>query len=94
MIASGEKKEEYREIKPYWINRLLDKDYPQPIAIDFELKESCYWSCFKFVCFHRGYTDISMTFQLKNVISGKGKHEWGAPQDKEVFILKLGRRIK
>lgn len=22
MIATGEKKEEYREIKPYWINRL------------------------------------------------------------------------
>jgi len=26
MIASGEKKEEYREIKPYWINR-LNKQY-------------------------------------------------------------------
>jgi len=26
MIASGEKKEEYREIKPYW-NKRLDKEY-------------------------------------------------------------------
>jgi hypothetical protein len=25
MIASGEKKEEYREIKPYWITRLANK---------------------------------------------------------------------
>lgn len=25
MIASGEKKEEYREIKPYWIKRFFDK---------------------------------------------------------------------
>jgi len=29
MIKSGVKKEEYLEIKPYWINRLvLDADYP------------------------------------------------------------------
>jgi hypothetical protein len=27
MIASGEKKEEYREIKPYWIKRLNNKSY-------------------------------------------------------------------
>lgn len=27
MIASGEKKEEYREIKPYWFKRLRNKKY-------------------------------------------------------------------
>lgn len=27
MIASTEKKEEYREIKPYWTNRLFNKTY-------------------------------------------------------------------
>lgn len=27
MILSGEKKEEYREIKPYWDKRLIDKQY-------------------------------------------------------------------
>ena len=27
MIESGEKKEEYREIKPYWQKRLEGKDY-------------------------------------------------------------------
>lgn len=27
MIASGEKREEYREIKPYWNKRLLNKKY-------------------------------------------------------------------
>lgn len=29
MILSGEKKEEYREIKPYWIKRLIQIDYPK-----------------------------------------------------------------
>ena len=27
MIASGEKKEEYREIKPFWTKRLIGKNY-------------------------------------------------------------------
>lgn len=27
MIASGEKREEYREIKPYWSKRLIGKHY-------------------------------------------------------------------
>ena len=27
MIASGEKKEEYREVKAYWINRLWGKEF-------------------------------------------------------------------
>lgn len=29
MIASGEKTEEYREIKPYWIVRFVDINYPE-----------------------------------------------------------------
>lgn len=39
MIESGEKKEEYREINPYWCNRLLHywtlgvKDYWEPVLI-------------------------------------------------------------
>lgn len=27
MVSSGEKKEEYREMKPYWHMRLLNKDF-------------------------------------------------------------------
>lgn len=30
MIESGEKTEEYREIKPYWLKRLLRSDWPTP----------------------------------------------------------------
>lgn len=29
MIASGEKKEEYREFKPYWIKRIIDINEPE-----------------------------------------------------------------
>lgn len=35
MIASGEKKEEYREIKGYWASRLLDySEYPKELPDD------------------------------------------------------------
>ena len=44
------------------------------------------------VRFHRGYTDTTMTFKIKDIKVGKGKTEWGAP-DEDVFIIKLGERI-
>ena len=33
MIRSGEKKEEYREIKPYWTSRLVKNGYPNTIIL-------------------------------------------------------------
>jgi len=45
------------------------------------------------VRFHRGYTSTTMTFVIENITIGKGKAEWGAPTDREVFIIKLGNRI-
>lgn len=93
MIASGEKKEEYREIKPYWINRLLVSAPYSTYSIEINDK-SYLLDHYKYICFHNGYTSECMIFSLIGCEIGKGKHEWGVPQDKEVFILKLGRRIK
>ena len=42
--------------------------------------------------FRYGYTKRTMLFELKGITIGKGNTEWGAPDDKEVFILKLGNR--
>ena len=44
------------------------------------------------VCFHRGYTNTTMSFEYKNLTIGKGNKEWGAPED-NVFIIKLGDRL-
>ena len=33
MILSGEKKEEYREIKPYWVARLVKNGYPNTVIL-------------------------------------------------------------
>ena len=95
MIESGEKTEEYREIKKYWCKRL---SY-------CEMYECCNSPCwygsmlhlmnpqgYTHVRFRYGYTKRTMLFELKSITKGKGKEEWGAP-NKDVFILKLGERI-
>ena len=93
MIASGEKTEEYREMTPYWGARILDSDYPQPIAYDFVRDEGCCWGRNDYVCFHRGYTNVIMTYKIANILIGKGNPTWGAPADKKVYIIKLGKRL-
>lgn len=93
MIDSGIKTEEYRQIKPYWMIRLLDSDYDQPIAFDFERDEGCCRGKHDYVCLHKGYTRKIMTFKIINILVGHGKPEWGAPCKKKVFIIKLGSRI-
>ena len=44
------------------------------------------------VKFSYGYTRRTMTFEIESITIGNGNPEWGAP-DKEVFIIKLGRRV-
>ena len=93
MIASGEKTEEYRETKPYWIKRILDDSSAKLLGVAsipllFSLRTK-----YERVCFHRGYTSQTMTFEIKDVLYDMGKVAWGAPADKTVIIIKLGNRI-
>ena len=44
------------------------------------------------VKFSYGYTHRTMMFEIESIAIGKGNPEWGAP-DKEVFVIKLGRRV-
>ena len=39
-IASGEKKEEYRQVKPYWTNRLFKREYKEILFKNGYGKES------------------------------------------------------
>jgi len=81
MIKSGLKPEEYREIKPYWTNRLISSD-------------GITYNNFDIVRFKNGYGDVPF-FDIKcaGIYIGKGQPQWGAP-DKDVFIIKLGEIIK
>lgn len=87
MIASGEKKEEYREISPYYIKRLsygIDK---------IEEQEWMSIKHFDNVCFHLGYSCITMKFKIDCIKIGYGNPEWGAEPEKQYFVIKLGERI-
>ena len=87
MIESGVKTEEYREIKPYWIDRITD------VVPDYELGRYVNKvKPFTHVKFSYGYTKRTMTFEIESITIGKGNPEWGAP-DREVFVIKLGKRI-
>ncbi len=44
--------------------------------------------------FRYGYTQRTMLYALDGIRIGRGKPEWGASEDKDVFILKLGNRIE
>lgn len=102
MIASGEKREEYREIKSYWIKRLCftRKDNPYVYCItekccqEYLADASDDWMAYPFdaVRFRRGYTNTTMLFKCEGISIGHGRKEWGAPEE-EVFIIKLGERI-
>ena len=109
MIASGEKTEEYRDLTPYWCNRLVQKYGVKFWKGIFEnnpidtLRDKRNLGIpkgfgnyvvrdYDAVCFHRGYTNTTMTFEYYRLDLDKGKEEWGAPKE-PVFIIKLGKRL-
>lgn len=86
MIASGEKKEEYREIKEYWVKRL--SDYLVYDGDWFHMEDKP----FKEVIAKNGYAKDAPTirWQHKGIRIGEGKPEWGAEPGKKYFILEIG----
>lgn len=107
MIESGIKTEEYRDLSEYWVHRLcfarLNGDCVEPHIRTSEQCKYCRMVTpeeylpfpFDAVTFQLGYRKDAprMTFKVKDIIIGEGKFELGAPVDKEVFIIKLGKRI-
>lgn len=100
MIKSGDKKEEYREINPYWKKRITDIE-----SHKFELNtlvmtgQPIPMKQYTHVHFTLGYPkkdDIerNMTFEIKGIEIGEGKQEWGAEVGRNYFVIKLGDEIK
>ena len=80
LIERGEKTEEYRDITPYWTKRICGTDFLQDTVTTTE---------FTHVIFHYGYSNRTMEFRIESVTTGRGNPEWGAPEDKDVFIIRL-----
>lgn len=82
MIASGVKKEEYREIKDYWIKRLKDMSIKEPFHAFIPYDK---------IVFKNGYAKNAPTIvvEYKGIRIGYGNKEWGA-DDEVCFCIKLG----
>ena len=94
MILTGEKREEYREIKPYWTKRILrELGYPEEHweGIKECLIETSTGRSF-LVHFRNGYGNNVPEFIAECHLSiGKGKEEWGAKQNVEYFVFHIER---
>ena len=79
MIKSGEKKEEYREIKPYYTSRFRKYD----VRAD-------YYNPIDEIIFRNGYSKNSPSIKCKCEISmDYGNPEWGARIGEIYYVLKI-----
>lgn len=84
MILSGEKKEEYRDLKPYYQSRFRNV-WGNPL----------YWSDPHYVMFRNGYRADSPSFIAACTLSIRhGKIEWGAEKDSAYYVLSILRIFK
>lgn len=76
MIVSGEKKEEYREIKPYYDQRL---GY---LTVGTGKVST--------IVFRNGYSHNSPSVKCKcSILIDKGIKEWGAEENIEYYVIKI-----
>lgn len=88
MILSGEKTEEYREVKPYWTTRfekLFEFAPYDGYPTGSDIHE---------VIFRNGYGSNAPYVQAEcSLYIGTGKTEWGAEIDAVYYVLKIHRII-
>jgi hypothetical protein len=99
MIASGEKKEEYREIKPYytsriakiWCNNYHCGEYYKREEIKFiEFFKMKGQMDFGVVIFRNGYSAKSRRIVTNcSLRIGTGNTEWGAEAEKEYYVFSI-----
>ena len=99
MIASGEKKEEYRESKKHWwtrIGRWMANSIPDGDRFDVIFGENKPMV----VAFSLGYRKADMFFVVDIVLDPDAKYpdrtchpEWGEP-DFPHYVIKLGERVE
>lgn len=80
MILSGEKREEYRDIRSYYTSRF--EHLWQRSLIGGKARRK--------ICFRNGYSSKSPTFVATVTLDiGQGKPEWGAEPGREYYVLKI-----
>lgn len=82
MILTGEKKEEYREIKPYWKKRFQSSGLLDGCGLPTGFQTN--------VLFQNGYSRQSpkAVASVKLHIA-KGREDWGAEKDVDYYVLRI-----
>jgi hypothetical protein len=85
MIASGEKKEEYRDARLFWRKRIANVNNKAHIGYDKPIV----------VAFSRGYKKQDMFYVVDKILyaDGSGHPEWGEPETPH-YVIKLGERVE
>lgn len=92
MIKSGEKPEEYREIKPYYTVRFLkelgfsktEQESVIELLGQMEARKPLT------ILFRNGYSGNSPSFMASCCLSiGRGKEKWGGDPEKDCFLLRI-----
>ncbi len=98
MILSGEKKEEYREIKPYWTKKIMNE---LGVFSDSEIEEIQKRMASRRrtkeieAIFRNGYQKSSPALLTKvMVFIGYGNPEWGAEKGKLYYVLTMREILK
>jgi hypothetical protein len=91
MIESGEKKEEYRDVKQFWWKRIFTSYYPN---LDI-LSNGGYNGKHSTVRLRRGYgkNAPSMVWKLGHVGIGFAKPEWAEGHMGRMIVLPLHKRL-
>ena len=90
---------DYERLKKYVIDNYAELKLKQiffPHRVPLENACKAFPRGFTHVRFYLGYAKKrpSMTFKLDGISMEKGNPDWGAPKDKDVFIIKLGDRVE
>ena len=104
MILSGEKTEEYREIKKYNVSLLFDwrdsnyslKEFTNKLiegGDNIHLWVYLKWYSYDTITFPHAYKTDRDIFEIKwnDIFIGTGKKEWGAEDGVNYFVFSLGR---
>lgn len=92
MIISGEKTEEYREIKPYYDTRFINlMGLPKGELPDVKFLLRKVETRKRFdIMFRNGYSKDSPYIICECTLSiNTGRAEWGAESDKEYYVLRI-----
>ena len=85
MIKSGKKKEDYREITPYWASRLFRSQISWGVGLEYLLNNKNVEQ-YGHVKLRNGYKkDSPSIICYCHVYRGQGKEEWGAEKRKRIL---------